>query len=873
MIAWTGGTVEKFTMRKIAIFILLLMFGASAAERDQVMVIPHTHWEGAVFETREEYLREGLPNILHALRLLQQYPDYRFVLDQMCYVRPFLERYPTEAAAFRKMLEQGRLEIAGGTDTMHDNNVPSGESIARQYLLGKEFFRDALGYEVKTGWGLDTFGHNAQMPQILKLAGMESYWFQRGVASADTAAEFLWKGIDGTEIPAFWLPLGYGALYGTPRDLPSFENRLRSLYDALTPFAHGYGRVLLAGADVAEPEDHLPPLLDQANHSGVLPFDVRFGLPSDYLRLITERRRERPVYAGELNPVFQGVYSNRIEVKQWMREMERILTSAEKASVLAGHVGSRDREMLEAAWEPVLFNEAHDLSSGVMLDKVYDDSMDRYRYAKNLGDGILDARLRDVIANIDTEGPGAPLVVFNLLGWPRSDIVESDVGITQSNVMDLALLDADGKRVPCQMVSSRRDQNGGIISATIAFIAGNVPAMGYAVYRVVDASQALAASATVGFHGKSANSNRDDEGALENEFYRATFDLWTGEMKSLILKNSQWEVLAGPANVVAREEDGGDFWELYGSLNGARFTAMTRKSGAPKPGVPLSKDSVSGNGLVSAGPVFSEFHITHPFGKNNYATRVRMYPGVARIDIHTEILNQEQSVRYRLMFPVAIPEGHNTQEIAFGAIERPFNQEFPAQNWMDYGDAGRGVAILNRGLPGSNIAGNMMLLSLMRSARLLSYGGLEQSTSSDTGLELGKRIGFDYALLPHTGTWQEAGVYRAGLDFNNPLLSRPASVHAGKLPARWGLTEISGGHVVLSALKPSRDGEIAVRVYEAAGQPAHSVRMHFAVPLALVREANLIEDPSGEIAVHGNAFSFDLRPYEIKTFRLRFAKQ
>jgi Glycosyl hydrolases family 38 C-terminal beta sandwich domain len=51
------------------------------------------------------------------------------------------------------------------------------------------------------------------------------------------------------------------------------------------------------------------------------------------------------------------------------------------------------------------------------------------------------------------------------------------------------------------------------------------------------------------------------------------------------------------------------------------------------------------------------------------------------------------------------------------------------------------------------------------------------------------------------------------------------------------------------------------------------VRMHFAVPLALVREANLIEDPSGEIAVHGNAFSFDLRPYEIKTFRLRFAKQ
>jgi len=126
--------------------------------------------------------------------------------------------------------------------------------------------------------------------------------------------------------------------------------------------------------------------------------------------------------------------------------------------------------------------------------------------------------------------------------------------------------------------------------------------------------------------------------------------------------------------------------------------------------------------------------------------------------------------------------------------------------------------------------------------------------------------------MPHQGTWQDAGVYRAGLEFNNPLLSRPASVHAGKLAPRWGLVEISAGHVVLSALKPSRDDEIAVRVYEAAGQPAHNVRMHFAVPLTVVREANLIEDPGGEIAVHGDAFSFDMRPYEIRTFRVRFAK-
>ena len=449
------------------LLLLVLYAGASVgAERDLVVVIPHTHWEGAVFKTREEYLQIGLPNILKAVRLLKQHPEYRFVLDQMCYVKPFLERYPNEAAAFRELLDARRLEIAGGTDTMHDNNIPSGESIVRHYLLGKQFFRDALGYEVKTGWGLDTFGHNAQMPQILKLAGMESYWFQRGVASGESPAEFLWKGIDGTGIPAFWLPLGYGALYDTPRDLPRFENMLRSLYDALTPFAHGYGRVLMAGADVAEPEEHLAPLIEQANQSGSLAFDVRFGLPSDYQKMVAEKRPDRPVFAGELNPVFQGVYSNRIEVKQWMREMERTLTSAEKASVLANRLNAGDRVSLEEAWEPVLFNQAHDLSSGVMLDKVYDDSMDRYRQAQYLGNQILDSRLRQTIERINTEGAGAPLVVFNLLGWERTDYVESEVGITMPGILDLALMDADGKPVPIQMVKSRRDENGRLISGT-----------------------------------------------------------------------------------------------------------------------------------------------------------------------------------------------------------------------------------------------------------------------------------------------------------------------------------------------------------------------------------------------------------------------
>src|SRR5436190_8444798 len=199
----------------------------ASEEKPTFWVIPHTHWEGAVFKTREEYLQMGLPNILTAVRLLKEHPNYRFTLDQVAYFRPFLERYPEEAAAFRKFVAEGRLQIVCGLNVMPDDNMPSGESFVRQMLYAKGYCRQELRVDVKVGWLLDTFGHHAQMPQLLKLAGYKSYWFQRGVRGADVPSEFLWQGIDGTRIPAFWLPLGYGLFYPSARNPAEFDRYAR----------------------------------------------------------------------------------------------------------------------------------------------------------------------------------------------------------------------------------------------------------------------------------------------------------------------------------------------------------------------------------------------------------------------------------------------------------------------------------------------------------------------------------------------------------------------------------------------------------------------------------------------------------------------
>jgi alpha-mannosidase len=345
-------------------------------------------------------------------------------------------------------------------------------------------------------------------------------------------------------------------------------------------------------------------------------------------------------------------------------------------------------------------------------------------------------------------------------------------------------------------------------------------------------------------------------------------------LKSVVTKEDGWEALKGGGNVVAREEDGGDFWELYGTLNGARFPAMIRAVGLPKPArTILSSENVGGSGHTENGPVYAECRVSHPFGKNEYTSTLRLYRDVRRLDITTEIVNQEAFVRYRVLFPTTISDGRNSQEIPFGAIERIQAQEFPAQNWMDFSNDRHGLALLNRGLPGNNIAQNVMMLSLARSSRLISYGyigGYEPGVSSDTGLELGKRLTLHYALVPHLGDWPQAEIFREGLEFNHPLIARVLATHSGDLPRRWGYLSVEPSNIVVSAVKPTRDGDVLLRVYEAAGKPVQNGIIGFAPQLVSARESNIVEDEGTPVRISGNAIACRLRPFEIKNFRLKF---
>ena len=823
--------------------------------------IPHTHWEGAVFKTREQYLDMGLPHILKALKLLKAHPAYRFTLDQVCYVRPFIERYPEEAETFRRFVSEGRLTIAGGTDVMPDVNMPSGESFVRQILYGKGYLRRELGLDVTTGWQLDTFGHHAQMPQLLKLAGFESFWFFRGVANWQVPGEFLWEGIDGSRIPAFWLAQGYCFLYGSPKTLPEFTAFMKERYDQLGPQARGQCRVGIAAGDVGDAEEHLPVLAEAFNRQPDRPFLLQLAGPADY-EAAAAKRTDRPVIRGELNPIFQGTYSSRIELKQRTRELERLLTTAEKLGALLAGLGiATDAAPTWRAWEPMLFNHAHDLMSGVMTDHVYEDTVRGYEYSRRLAEEQVEGRIRALILRIDTPGEGIPLVVFNALGWARTDAVTATVAFSDGGVRGVAVIGPDGETIPCQIIEARRSDGGALMQARIAFVARDVPAMGYAVYRV--RPQATEAAAE--------ESDARGTAVLENEFLRVEIDAATGAITGLKVKDGNWSALRAPGTVVAMEEDGGDLWELYRTLDGGSRIAMQERHEPPAPGkATLSTDQAAERGHVTRGPVVSEFTVAHPFSlEGRFLTTIRLYAGLPRIEIRTHILNQDSDVRYRVLFPTSIATGESVHEIPFGAIRRPDGIEFPAQNWVDWSDGAKGVVLLNRGLSGNNTADGTMMLSLLRSARIGGYGyqgGYEPGMGSDSGLEMGKELTFDYALLPHAGDWRRATPWRAGMEFNQPLMSRTADVHAGDLPTRWGFCEVSHPNVVVSALKCGENGGIVLRVYEASGAAAGDVTLELSAAITRVTEVNLMEDPIADASVEQGALRFDLRPFEIKSF-------
>jgi alpha-mannosidase len=844
--------------------------------KHKIFIVPHTHYDAEVFLVEKETLEIGYANLVGALKLMRTNPAFKFVLDQTCYIEPFLKTYPEERDFFQQMVDAGRLEISGGMVAMPDVNIPSGESFIRQILYGKQYCQDELGVDVRLGWTIDTFGHHPQIPQLMAKCGFDYTAFQR-LMKRGSPSEFLWQGLDGTRLFCHWMAGSYGIFYGSPGNLFEFrkfvEERVRYLEaHAVTP-----NLMMCAGGDLTAVDPQMLAMIEAYNRSQD-ENELYLATPSEFFKAVKDSA-QLPVVEGDLNPAFQGCYSARIDIKQWNRKVETLLSNVEKFDALASRFGAAPQaKPLKDAWKGVLFNQFHDIICGSHVDAAFFNTIDRYKYAAKVGEDCLDASLQTLADQIDTRGArgdGTPVIVFNPLSWDRSDAVEAVVAFSRPGTFELGAHDSSGKRVPSDLLHAERYEDGSLKRAKLLFIARDVPAFGYEVYHIAPAREPAPTTDLVTSHPYNGPLRFElDHGSLENAFCKLEFDLWSGAITSLYDKVHQWEALPERmrlGNIIVKEQDYGNFWQYNGPCKGDEFYPVEGRY--PLPAFDANQADFShqynGDGNIHNGNARVEFVIGFPFGSGTFATRVRLYAGLPRIDIQTTLVNNDEKVRYRVAFPTRITGGSITHEIPFGAIQRP-EGEFPAQNWIDYTGDKQGLTLLNRGLPGNNVVDGVMMLSLLKCTALEGgYSDMKLGDITREGLELGKTHTFDYALVLHDGDWRQSQAYRQGAEFNNPLIVWKPAKKAGSLPARKSFIRLSAKNVVLSAVKACPGGMV-IRVYEAEGQPVDHVVVETAWPVKQAFEVNLIEKEEKKVplAMPTNQLDLALGPFEIRTIKL-----
>lgn len=338
----------------------------------------------------------------------------------MAILDDYLEVRPEAAPLVQKRVDEGLLTI-GPWYVQPDQFQVSGETLVRNLELGLARATE-LGRPLAVGYLPDCFGHVAQMPQLLRGAGIAHAVVWRGVPSVVRSTAFRWEAPDGSVVRAEHLPVGYGNGASLPADPEALVRRLRLHEAELADWWLG-DLLLMAGTDRSKPEPWLPRVLSDAN---ALQSDYRFELVS-----LEEYLARAPVdglgtWAGELRsavraPVLPGVLSNRLDLKQAAAAAERALERrAEPLAALFGLPEAWPARVLDLAWLEVVRNAAHDSISGCSVDEVGDAVLARYASAKQAADAVAGAALEQFASSLAEPGP----VVVNLASRSRGGLVE-----------------------------------------------------------------------------------------------------------------------------------------------------------------------------------------------------------------------------------------------------------------------------------------------------------------------------------------------------------------------------------------------------------------------------------------------------------------
>ena len=787
-------------------------------------VVPHVHYDIEWLKTRDVFERVGAGNILEALRLMEEDPSMTFVTDQVPQLEPFRRSFPEAFDRLVSLAREGRVEPTNGMYGEPDVNLVSGESLVRQSVAWQRYALETFGRTSDCGWLIDSFGMSAQLPQILAKSATPYLAFSR-TRVPDVSTEFRWEGIDGTTILAVNMPKLYNAGHPVPEDPTRAMKKMLKSYTFLRKLSASGEVFYPAGIDHGRPQAHGEAI--RAWNDRVEQVKFQFSLPSRFFESLDAKAL--PTVKGEFVGELWGTYSSRSSLKQSERSCEFALLGAGKLATLAWLEGAKfPAERLRAAWRALMDCQFHDQVCGCCTDDVAAGMEERYREAAEESRLTGEEAARHIVG--ETEGDNLTALVFNPLSRPVRSPVELVCDLPPG-WPSVSVTGPAGPE-PVQLLDATRYGDGSLQRARV-LIVPELPAMGCSVFELSpspeDASSAPESDLAPA---------RVDGTVLCNGELEVRVDRGTGLITSIAAGTSRFDM--GGANRLTLERELGNLYESYG-MRDTWLHPMKVRRVAPAEGGPL-RAALLVEGTIS---------------KTDFSQKLMLTAGAKRLDVETRVRFADPGMILRARFPIGMTGGTWTHEIPYGCIERA-GDERPAQNFVDLSRDGRGVTLINDGIPSNRLRKGTMELTLLRSTDKIYFWD-----AGPAALGLGDHV-FRYSLYPHAGDWRTAASLLEAYSHNDrPVVFVTPGSPAGR-PARRAGVESSSEHALVSALEAREDGRVMVRLWESTGQ-RRKVDLRFPSAVSGAFSCDLLERPESRLPVNGDVVSLELGPFEIAT--------
>lgn len=784
------------------------LYGYTAPECGKATLVGHTHIDIAWLWTYSHTRNKAVRSFATEAKLLSEYPEHRFMSSQAALYNYVKEDNPELYEKIKRLIKEGKWEAEGAMWVEPDMNLSSGESIVRQIMYGKRFFKEEFGVDSEILWLPDVFGYSAALPQILKKSDLK-YFMTCKLPSNELNRfpydTFVWRGIDGSEILSHCTNYvcGYNAQIESGEIYTGWQKYKQKDIndDILINFGYADG-----GGGVT-PEQIETVKRTNVGIPGVPKTEI--GTPLDYFKRLDKKvlgNRKLPIYSGEIYyERHRGTYTSMARVKKQNRKCEFLLSNAEWLSSLSAHLGGvrLPRDRFELAMKNMLLNQFHDVLPGTSIEEVYRDSDNLYEEAFTIGNDICQKAIFSFLSPCEKT-----ITVFNPYSKKMSGYVE---------------------------------YNGRYLFVS------DIPAKGYAT-RSLDSSTPDV-------------SVRVEGNVVENKYYTITLSE-RGEISSLYDKISKREVVAfgKTANKLRIFEDlpgleGGvleDNWNLD-----PYYTEREFELSAP--------EKVE---IVDKCDEYAILRTKRNYMSSSIIIDMIVYARSPRIDFKARIDWKEKHQLIKVEFPVNVNATRSAYEIQYGFVERntTFNNSFDearyevcGHKWADVSDNGYGLSLLNDCKYGYSAKGSDISLTLLRS-------GCCPNPLADKEVHE-----FTYSILPHNGSFVEADVVKEAYSLNNPMFAVCGDAVSCGMPAEFSFVECDGAVVDTIKPAESDDGTV-LRIYEPYNKSEKVIlRFGFEIKevvFTTLTEERIIEGQKYEIS-GGNTLAFDIKPFEIVTLKIK----